>query len=186
MFYRIRRPNGIDGTNESTESHPSHSSHLSHPSHEHVAPSARYTKSIVIACAIAITIIIGLTIHSSLNAQTRRQRRPAKPTAEQPSVLKYANFLHSSNKHKELTCNACHKIPTGGNTKREFPDVADFPDHNACVRCHRPQFFSGQAMSGTGPAICTVCHVRAAPREAARFAFGNPNTASLAQKPKED
>jgi hypothetical protein len=64
--------------------------------------------------------------------------------------------------------------------------VADFPDHNACVRCHRSQFFSGQAISGTGPAICTVCHLRAAPREAERFAFGNPNLANQPVRSKAE
>jgi hypothetical protein len=41
-------------------------------------------------------------------------------------------------------------------------------------------------MSGTGPAICTVCHVRAAPREDARFAFGSPNVAKLPMKQKQE
>jgi len=39
-------------------------------------------------------------------------------------------------------------------------------------------------MSGTGPVICTVCHVRAAPREDARFAFGNPNNSNQSPKKK--
>src|SRR5205085_48034 len=82
---------------------------------------------------------------------------------------------HASDKHKSLACNACHKIPTAWSAKREFPDVADFPDHDACVRCHRQQFFTRQSFVGTGPTICTVCHVRAAPREDTRFAFGKPN-----------
>jgi hypothetical protein len=63
--------------------------------------------------------------------------------------------------------------------------VADFPDHNACVRCHRQQFFTRQAIVGTGPAICAVCHIRAAPREGGRFAFGNPNNANQRMKPKD-
>jgi hypothetical protein len=100
--------------------------------------------------------------------------------------LKYSTFLHSSEKHKALACNACHKIPTAWNAKRDFPDVADFPDHDACVRCHRPQFFSRQAMSGTGPAVCTVCHLSTAPREAARFAFGKPNDANQPARSKDE
>jgi hypothetical protein len=39
---------------------------------------------------------------------------------------------------------------------------------------------------GTGPAICTVCHVRAAPREGARFVFGHPNRANQATKSKDE
>jgi hypothetical protein len=101
-------------------------------------------------------------------------------------AAKYSAFLHSSDKHKSLACNACHKVPTAGNAKRDFPDVADFPDHDACVRCHRQQFFTRQVMVGTGPSICTVCHVRAAPREDARFAFGSPNVANLPMKQKQE
>jgi hypothetical protein len=94
--------------------------------------------------------------------------------------------MHSSEKHKSLKCNECHKIPTTWTAKRDFPDVADFPDHDACVRCHRQQFFTRQAMVGNGPAICTVCHVRAAPREEGRFAFGKPNNSNQPAKPKDE
>jgi hypothetical protein len=132
---------------------------------------------------IAVTAVGTITV-----AQTRR-RVPSRPSPQQQaprgSTAKYSAFLHSSEKHKSLACNLCHKIPTAWNAKREFPDVADFPDHDACVRCHRQQFFTGQAFSSTGPAICTVCHLRAAPRETARFAFGKPNTANQTAKAKD-
>jgi len=135
---------------------------------------------ISVACAAALT-----------GAQTRHPRRATKPPSTvQPvprgSAAKYSTFLHSSEKHKSLACNACHKIPTAWTAKRDFPDAADFPDHDACVRCHRQQFFTRQAFAGTGPTICTVCHMRAAPREDVRFAFGKPNSANQAAKPKEE
>lgn len=124
-------------------------------------------------------------------AQTRHPQRSTKPTsttqaAPRGSAAKYSAFLHSSDKHKSLACNACHKLPTAWTAKRDFPDAADFPDHDACVRCHRQQFFTRQAFAGTGPTICTVCHMRAAPREDARFAFGRPNNANQAAKPKDE
>ena len=123
-------------------------------------------------------------------AQTRQRRRPstrpAQVQAPKAGATKYSAFLHASEKHKSLSCNACHKVPTEWNAKRSFPDVADFPDHDACVRCHRQQFFTRQAFAGTGPAICTVCHVRAAPREDSRFAFGKPNSAEQPTKTKEE
>ena len=124
-------------------------------------------------------------------AQTRHPRRATKPTstaqpAPRGSAAKYSAFLHSSDKHKSLGCNSCHKLPTAWTAKRDFPDAADFPDHDACVRCHRQQFFTRQAFAGTGPSICTVCHVRAAPREDARFAFGKPNNAGQAAKTKDE
>jgi hypothetical protein len=127
---------------------------------------------------------------TAIAAQTRRRPRPAQPQtqtqAPRGSAAKYSAFLHSSDKHKSLACNSCHKLPTAWNAKRDFPDVADFPDHDACVRCHRQQFFTRQVMVGTGPSLCTVCHVRAAPREAARFAFGSPNVANLPMKQKQE
>jgi cytochrome c553 len=121
-------------------------------------------------------------------AQTRRRTPAAKPSsqASRGSAAKYSYFLHSSDKHKVLACKACHKVPTEWTAHRDFPDVADFPNHDACIRCHRQQFFTRQSVVGTGPAICTVCHVRAAPREAGRFAFGNPNRANQATKAKDE
>jgi hypothetical protein len=41
-------------------------------------------------------------------------------------------------------------------------------------------------MIGAGPTICTVCHVRAAPREDARFAFGKPNNSAQQAKAKDE
>src|SRR5919106_3242828 len=135
-------------------------------------------------------LIICLALAAIVAAQTRRRpttrRPPAQTQAPRGSAAKYSAFLHSSDTHKSLECKACHKIPTTWTANRAFPDVADFPDHDACVRCHRPQFFTRQAMSGTGPAICTVCHVRAAPREDRRFAFGKPNSANQTPKPKDE
>jgi len=120
-------------------------------------------------------------------AQTRPRTAPAKSKQTATvSAAKYSVFLHSSDKHKGLACSACHKIPTAWTARRDFPDVADFPDHDSCVRCHRQQFFTRQAFNGSGPTICTVCHLRAAPREDARFAFGKPNNSSQVLKPKEE
>ena len=139
---------------------------------------------------IILLLAFGLTLAAVVAAQTRRRptarRPPAQTQAPRGSAAKYSAFLHSSDKHKSLECNACHKIPTTWTANRAFPDVADFPDHDACVRCHRLQFFSRQAMSGTGPAICTVCHLRAAPREERRFAFGKPNGANQTAKSKDE
>jgi hypothetical protein len=135
---------------------------------------------IFVACAAAVT-----------GAQTRHPTPATKTTsttqaAPRGSAAKYSAFLHSSEKHKSLACNACHRLPTAWTAKRDFPDAADFPDHDACVRCHRQQFFTRQAFAGTGPTICSVCHVRTAPREDARFAFGKPNGANQAAKPKDE
>ena len=128
------------------------------------------------------------SVEQIASAQKRRPNRVSSATQPAPraSATKYSAFQHSSDKHKSLACNACHKVPTAWTAKRDFPDVADFPNHDACVRCHRQQFFTRQSFVGAGPAICTVCHVRAAPREDGRFVFGKPNGASQAAKPKDE
>jgi Cytochrome c7 and related cytochrome c len=159
--------------------------------YKHLAPPA-LNKSALFRFLVAAALMVAgnILVFTRLSAQPRRRQRPAPPTshtqAPRASAAKYSAFLHSSEKHKSLSCNACHKIPTEWNAKRTFPDVADFPDHDACVRCHRQQFFTAQAFVGTGPAICTVCHVRAAPREATRFAFGAPNGAEQPTKSKPE
>ncbi|MFZ0751927.1 MAG: hypothetical protein WAM70_21385, partial [Pyrinomonadaceae bacterium] len=139
---------------------------------------------------IILLLVFGVALAAIVAAQTRRRpttrRPPAQQQAPRGSAAKYSAFLHSSAKHKSLECNACHKIPTTWTAGRAFPDAADFPDHDACVRCHRPQFFTRQATIGTGPAICTVCHLRAAQREDRRFAFGKPNSANQTAKPKDE
>ena len=91
------------------------------------------------------------------------------PLASPVGAVDYTNFSHSTPKHKSA-CNTCHKAPTKNWTKvSAFPDVADFPDHGACVSCHRAQFFKGAR-----PPICSVCHAKTSPRDEARYAFRNP------------
>jgi len=98
----------------------------------------------------------------------RLPRRVAKPPTAGIGV-DYSRFSHATKKHQEA-CNTCHKIPTNNWKKaRDFPDVADYPGHDACVGCHRPQFFKAAK-----PAICSVCHSKVSPRDDARFAFRNP------------
>lgn len=81
----------------------------------------------------------------------------------------YTKFSHSTPKHK-AACNTCHKVPTKNWTKTSaFPDIIDYPSHDACVSCHRPQFFRGAR-----PPICSVCHSKTSPRDEVRYAFRNP------------
>lgn len=51
-----------------------------------------------------------------------------------------------------------------------FPDVTEYPDHAACVSCHRRQFFSGAR-----PVICSVCHANVSPAGGPRHPFPNPS-----------
>lgn len=85
--------------------------------------------------------------------------------------IDYSKFSHSTKQH-QAECKTCHVVPTKDWTKAsKFPDVVDYPDHNACVSCHRRQFFRGAR-----PQICSVCHEKTGPREAARYAFRNPTS----------
>ena len=76
------------------------------------------------------------------------------------SAADYSKFSHATPKHK-AACNTCHKIA--------FPDIKDYPAHDACVSCHRPQFFRSAR-----PPICSVCHSKTSPRDEARLPFRNP------------
>jgi hypothetical protein len=78
----------------------------------------------------------------------------------------YSRFSHATTKH-QAECKTCHVIPTKNWSR--FPDIADYPDHKACVSCHRPQFFKGAR-----PQICSVCHSKTSPRDEVRYAFRNP------------
>ncbi|HKR61095.1 MAG TPA: cytochrome c3 family protein [Pyrinomonadaceae bacterium] len=123
----------------------------------------RISLSILALSALAILAVI---FTNPVSAQRRTPRRP--PTPAKPAI-DYSKFSHATDKHRGA-CVSCHKVPTKDWQKvRKFPDVADFPDHDACVSCHRRQFFRGAS-----PPICTVCHLRSSPRDDKRFAFRNP------------
>ena len=101
--------------------------------------------------------------------QKRAPRRAAGPPAARQAAIDYSRFSHATKKHQDA-CNTCHKVPTSNWRKvRDYPDVADYPDHDTCLSCHRPQFYKGAK-----PVICSVCHSKVSPRDDARFAFRNP------------
>jgi LSD1 subclass zinc finger protein len=104
-----------------------------------------------------------------VSAQKQRpKRRVDRPAVTRPTTLYYSRFSHSTQKHQGA-CNTCHRVPTDNWKKvRAFPDVADYPGHDACVGCHRPQFFKGAK-----PVICSICHAKVSPREDERFPFRN-------------
>jgi hypothetical protein len=129
-------------------------------------PAARFSISVV-----GLAIVLGFSIGmpgSNAAAQRRKPRRAPTPRSS-PKAIDYSHFSHATKKH-QAACNTCHKIPTDNWKKlRDYPDVADFPSHDACVSCHRAQFFKGAK-----PTICSDCHTKISPRDDARFAFRNP------------
>jgi LSD1 subclass zinc finger protein len=126
----------------------------------------------------AITILVTsvffvVTIYFCLGDASAQKQRRRTPAASRPvnrsGTIDYSRFSHATKKH-QADCNTCHKAPTENWKKvRGFPDVADYPGHEACVSCHRPQFFKGAR-----PVICSICHTSVSPRNDVRFAFRNP------------
>lgn len=112
-----------------------------------------------------------LEVNAPQQTRRRAQRRVRAPAASAPS-RDYSKFSHASPTHGRQECSACHETPTANwREARGFPDVADYPDHQSCMKCHRQQFFSGAR-----PSICTICHTHVSPRDEARFAFPKPST----------
>ncbi len=100
---------------------------------------------------------------------------PSKKARVKPSPQsKYANFQHKTHLNLKLACDSCHKVPTANwdkvrSKEMAFPDVTDYPQHQSCINCHRPQFFSGKS-----PAICSNCHTNPSPKDSSRHPFANP------------
>lgn len=124
--------------------------------------------------ALMVTATLCALLHGAMSAtvaapQRQRRKAPARPRPRVSTGVDYTKFLHTTRQH-QAACVTCHKIPTSNWKKiREYPDVADYPDHNACVSCHRPQFFKGPR-----PPICSICHAKVSPRDDVRFSFRNP------------
>jgi len=117
-----------------------------------------------LSCSVVTILVLALIVGAA-----QRQRRRTAPSARTNPAIDYSQFSHATTKH-QAACNTCHKAPTENWKKvRDFPDIADYPGHDACVSCHRPQFFRGAR-----PVICSVCHTAVSPRHDARFAFRNP------------
>jgi hypothetical protein len=112
---------------------------------------------------------------ASAQKKTTPRRTPARTGQTRRAVTpqrkaRYSEFPHSTHKMK---CDACHKFPSSNwKTVRKtdaFPDITEYPRHESCLNCHRPQFFKGAK-----PAICSICHTNPQPQGGPRHAFPNP------------
>jgi len=134
-----------------------------------------------------LTMVVSL---AAVETQTRpRARRPAPRKSQQNPGPNYSEFSHATHvTNQKLACDSCHKFPTA-NWKEvrkgdaAFPDVAEFPEHAACLNCHRQQFF---ARERPAPRICSNCHVAVTPRDTARFLFPSLGDVADASKPQKD
>jgi hypothetical protein len=134
--------------------------------------------------ASSATAAVGADPLQQRGRATAGQRRRQAAARRRPRV-DYSKFSHTSARHRALSCDRCHTIPSPNwrQTRKgeAFPDVTDYPDHPSCVNCHRQQFFVGAR-----PVICTVCHTNVSPRNGNRFAFQNPreNAQNPIRKPR--
>jgi hypothetical protein len=122
---------------------------------------------------------------SPTEAQTRIRRRPARTPAPKKPRVDYSRFSHRTHVlDQKLTCDSCHKFPSKNwkevrKGDEAFPDVTDFPEHEACLNCHRTQFF---ARERPAPIICSNCHIAVTPRNTARHPFPSLGEPFLASK----
>lgn len=119
--------------------------------------------------------IVWLGICSAIFASPQRRRVPAnKPPVD------YSRFSHLTEQHR-AACSSCHTFPSKNwNEVRKgddaFPDVTEYPQHQACLSCHRQQFF---ARERPVPKICSNCHVKATPVDTSRYPFPSLGQAFL-------
>jgi hypothetical protein len=129
---------------------------------------------------MAATILLSFLVTGrSLTAEAVSQRRLQRSTSQKPKAppkprIDYANFSHQTHAvTQKLACNSCHRVPSKNwkefrTADAAFPDVTDFPEHSACLDCHRTQFF---ARERPAPVICSNCHIAVTPRDTARWLF---------------
>jgi Cytochrome c7 and related cytochrome c len=130
-----------------------------------------------------VLIIFFTLCCGSAEGQRRAQTRRSAPKID------YSSFSHSTHvTNQKLACGSCHKFPTA-NWKEvrkgdaAFADVAEFPEHAACLNCHRQQFF---ARERPAPRICANCHVAVTPRDTARYLFPSLGDVADASKSQRD
>lgn len=131
--------------------------------------------TLVFGCYFLSHPMIKIYGKSELTAQpTPKQRKTKTKLTPQIVKSKYADFKHNTHINLKLDCNICHKFPSSNweNVRKKetaFPDITDYPKHESCINCHRPQFFTGKP-----PAICSNCHKNPSPTDSSRFPFQNP------------
>jgi hypothetical protein len=139
----------------------------------------RDLRAFFVAALVALLLLcLGPGAKSSTAVLIQRRTAAARVRSKVDTTKKprtdYTNFSHQTHvTQQKLACDSCHKFPTK-NWKEvrkgdaAFPDVAEFPEHSACLNCHRQQFF---ARERPAPLICSNCHVASSPRDTTRFEF---------------
>jgi hypothetical protein len=121
----------------------------------------------------------------SAEAQSTGRRQPTRVQTPRKPRVNYSQFSHRTHVlDQNLTCDSCHKFPSKNWKEARkgddaFADITDFPEHDACLNCHRIQFF---ARERPAPVICSNCHVAVTPRNTARHPFPSLGPPFLASK----
>ncbi len=143
-----------------------------------------FVLALCLVCAALVLCAARLapTTAAAPPAEPQQRRAPARPQrprtqSNRRPAIDYTKFSHATKGHFE-DCASCHVTDTVPKMTLDKPDIKEYPDHQACIQCHRAQFFRGP-VRGTAPAICADCHVAAAPRNGARFPF--PKSAAQSQ-----
>jgi hypothetical protein len=124
---------------------------------------------------LAISAQLAATSAAAGEPQKRSRRsRSQKPKTPPKPKVDYTKFSHTTHVvTQKLACSSCHKVPAK-NFKEvrkgdaAFPDVTDFPEHAACLSCHKEQFF---ARERPAPSICSNCHIAVTPKDTTRWLF---------------
>lgn len=132
--------------------------------------------AILIVAAISLSIAVArVSLIAEAAPQKRGQQRRIRPPKTPPKPkIDYAKFSHQTHVvAQKLACNSCHKVPSKNWKEMRkgdaaFADVTDFPEHPACLNCHKEQFF---ARERPAPTICSNCHLAVTPRDTARWLF---------------
>lgn len=138
---------------------------------------------VVIVSLQLILCSVLLIVEAAPQRRSARPKAPSTKISTQKAKVDYTRFSHLTEKHR-LECKTCHTFPSK-NWKEvrkgddAFPDVTEFPEHQACLNCHRTQFF---ARERPAPAICSNCHVAISPRTTTRFPFPSLGEPFLATK----
>lgn len=127
----------------------------------------------LICCVVVLTTVA--------SPQRRQPARAVKPRID------YSRFSHLTEQHR-TACSSCHTFPSKNwkQVRKEddaFPDVTEYPEHQACLGCHRQQFF---ARERPVPRICANCHVNATPVETSRHVFPSLGEAFLSTAKGKD
>ena len=146
--------------------------------------------AVAVFAALLLLLCLSLNANRSTAAAIQRRVAGAGPRTRVDKTKKpridYTNFSHGTHvTQQKLACDSCHKFPTGNwkevrKGEAAFPDVAEFPEHAACLNCHRQQFF---ARERPAPLICSSCHVASSPRDTTRFEF--PSLGDVADPAKK-